>query len=212
MRKFGCGSRMKKAVVDAINWRARKIPTWAVYIVCLMPVPYFLYLGMTGGLGREPINALEHELGALAFKLLLMGLCISPLRRFAGINLVKFRRVLGLLAFSYVVLHLLVWAVLDVQALDRIWADIVKRPYITIGMVAFVLMIPLAVTSNNTSVRTLGVMWRKVHKLTYLVNILAALHFVWLSKGFQFEPIAYLVVTVGLLMIRIPFKRKKAAT
>ena len=101
---------------------------------------------------------------------------------------------------------------LDVQALDRIWADIVKRPYITIGMVAFVLMIPLAVTSNNTSVRTLGVMWRKVHKLTYLVNILAALHFVWLSKGFQFEPIAYLVVTVGLLMIRIPFKRKKAAT
>ncbi len=101
---------------------------------------------------------------------------------------------------------------LDVQALDRIWADIVKRPYITIGMVAFVLMIPLAVTSNNTSVRTLGVMWRKVHMLTYLVNILAALHFVWLSKGFQFEPIAYLVVTVGLLMIRIPFKRKKAAT
>ncbi len=72
MRKFGCGSRMKKAVVDAINWRARKIPTWAVYIVCLMPVPYFLYLGMTGGLGREPINALEHELGALAFKLLLL--------------------------------------------------------------------------------------------------------------------------------------------
>ena len=202
---------MTNTIVEAINGRARKLPTWVVYMVCLLPVPYLLYLGSTGGLGREPINALEHELGALALKLLIAGLCISPLRRFAGLNLIKFRRALGLLSFAYVVLHLLVWAVLDVQALDRIWADIVKRPYIAIGMLAFVLMIPLALTSNNNSVRTLGVLWRKLHFLTYPVAFLAALHFVWLSKGFQFEPIAYMASVLVLLLLRMPYQRKKAA-
>ena len=202
---------MTNTIVEAINGRARKLPTWVVYMACLLPVPYLLYLGSTGGLGREPINALEHELGALALKLLIAGLCISPLRRFAGLNLIKFRRALGLLSFAYVVLHLLVWAVLDVQALDRIWADIVKRPYIAIGMLAFVLMIPLALTSNNKSVRTLGVLWRKLHFLTYPVAFLAALHFVWLSKGFQFEPIAYMASVLVLLLLRMPYQRKKAA-
>ena len=201
---------MKNTIVEAINGRARKLPTWVVYMACLLPVPYLLYLGSTGGLGREPINALEHELGALALKLLIAGLCISPLRRFAGLNLIKFRRALGLLSFAYVVLHLLVWAVLDVQALDRIWADIVKRPYIAIGMLAFVLMIPLAITSNNKSVRTLGVLWRKLHFLTYPVAFLAALHFVWLSKGFQFEPIAYMASVLVLLLLRMSYQRKKA--
>jgi len=118
------------ALIDGINRSARKVPTWVVYIVCLIPVPYLLYLGMTGGLGREPIKALEHELGEIALQLLVVGLCITPLRRFLGLNLIKFRRTLGVLAFSYVVLHLLVWVVLDVQALDRVWADIIKRPYI----------------------------------------------------------------------------------
>ena len=202
---------MKNTIVEAINGRVRKLPTWVVYMVCLLPVLYLLYLGSTGGLGREPINALEHELVALALKLLIAGLCISPLRRFAGLNLIKFRRALGLLSFAYVVLHLLVWAVLDVQALDRIWADIVKRPYIAIGMLAFVLMIPLALTSNNKSVRTLGVLWRKLHFLTYPVAFLAALHFVWLSKGFQFEPIAYMASVLVLLLLRMPYQRKKAA-
>ena len=202
---------MTNTIVEDINGRARKLPTWVVYMACLLPVPYLLYLGSTGGLGREPINALEHELGALALKLLIAGLCISPLRRFAGLNLIKFRRALGLLSFAYVVLHLLVWAVLDVQALDRIWADIVKRPYIAIGMLAFVLMIPLAITSNNKSVRTLGVLWRKLHFLTYPVAFLAALHFVWLSKGFQFEPIAYMASVLVLLLLRMSYQRKKAA-
>lgn len=198
-------------LVEAMNRVGRKIPTWAVYIVCLIPVPYLLYLGMTGGLGREPIKALEHELGEIALQLLVAGLCITPLRRFAGINLIKFRRTLGVLAFSYVVLHLLVWAVLDVQALDRVWADIVKRPYVTIGMAAFLLMIPLAVTSNNRSVRALGGAWRKLHLLTYPVAILSAVHFIWLSRGFQLEPLVYLGLILGLLALRVPNLRRKAA-
>ena len=198
-------------VADRINRFARKVPTWAIYIVYLMPVPVLLYQGMTGGLGREPINALERELGEIALQLLVIGLCISPLRKFAGVNLIKFRRAIGLLAFTYVVLHLLVWAVLDIQSLERVWADIIKRPYITIGMAAFVLMIPLAVTSNNRSVRALGPIWRKLHLLTYPVAIMAAVHFIWLSKGFQLEPLVYLSVILGLLALRVPALLRKAA-
>ena len=197
-------------LVDRINGAARHVPTWVVYIVCLLPVPLLLYMAQTGGLGRAPIKALEHELGEIALQLLLVGLCITPLRRFGGLNLLRFRRAIGLLAFVYVALHLLVWAVLDVQALDRVWADIVKRPYITIGMSAFVLMLPLAATSNNWSVRKLGVRWRKLHTLTYAVALLGALHFVWLAKGVQIEPILYLTITIGLLLLRMTPKRRRA--
>ena len=191
-------------MIDTINNLVRRVPTWAVYIVYLIPVPVLLYMGMTGGLGREPVKALEHELGEIALQLLIIGLCISPLRRLFGVNLLKIRRTFGLLAFTYVVLHLLVWAVLDVQTLDRVWADIVKRPYITIGMAAFLLMIPLAVTSNNASMRAMGAMWRRLHLLTYPVAVLAAVHFIWLSKGFQLEPLVYLGVILVLLALRLP--------
>ncbi len=199
------------SAVDAVNRLVRKVPTAAIYIVCLIPVPALLYMGMTGGLGREPIKALEHELGEIALQLLIAGLCITPLRRFLGLNLLKFRRSFGVLAFTYVALHLLVWAVLDVQAFDRVWADIIKRPYITIGMAAFVLMIPLAVTSNNRSVRALGAVWRKLHLLTYPIAILAGLHFVMLSKVLQPEPLIYFGVILGLLALRVPNLRKKQA-
>lgn len=199
------------SLVDRLNRLARKVPTWVLYIVYLIPVPFLLYLGTTGGLGREPVKALEHELGEIAIQLLILGLCITPLRRFFGVNLLKFRRTFGVLAFTYVTLHLLVWAVLDVQTLERVWADIIKRPYITIGMAAFSLMIPLAITSNNWSVRRLGPVWRKLHLLTYPVAILAAVHFVWLRKGFQLEPLVYLVVILCLLAMRAPRLHKKAA-
>ncbi|KIC50216.1 sulfite oxidase [Tateyamaria sp. ANG-S1] len=198
-------------MADVINSTARRVPTWALYIVALIPVPVLLYMAQTGGLGREPIRALEHELGEIALQLVIAGLCISPLRRFAGVNLLKFRRAVGLLAFIYVVLHLLVWAVLDVQTLDRVIADIIKRPYITIGMAAFVLMVPLAVTSNNASVRRLGAAWRRLHLLTYPIATLSAVHFIWLSKGFQLEPLAYLSVILGLLALRVPALVKKVA-
>lgn len=198
-------------LVDRINQVARKVPTWLVYIVCLIPVPVLLYQGITGGLGREPISALEHKLGELALQLLIVGLCVSPLRRLTGVNLIKFRRSFGVLAFTYVSLHLMVWAVLDVQSISRVFADIIKRPYIMIGMAAFVLMIPLAVTSNNRSIRALGAMWRKLHLLTYPIAILAAVHFIWLSKGFQLEPMVYLAVILGLLSLRVRGLRKKFA-
>ena len=119
----------------------------------------------------------------------------------------KFRRAIGLLAFIYVSLHLLVWAVLDVQSLERVWADILKRPYISVGMGAFVLMLPLALTSNNRSIRSLGPRWRSIHYLVYPVAMLAALHFVWVRKGFQIEPLIYMGVIGALLLIRVAAAR-----
>jgi len=197
-------------IVDWINGLARRIPTWVVYMVYMVPAPVLFYMGATGWLGAEPIKALERELGEIALQLLVIGLCITPLRRYLGVNLLKFRRAFGLLAFTYVALHLLVWLVLDVQDLSRIWADIVKRPFVTIGMAAFLLMVPLALTSNNRAVRWLGARWRVLHRLTYAVALLGAVHFIWLSKGFQFEPLAYLAVILVLLALRLP--RRSALT
>ena len=164
---------------------------------------------MTGGLGREPIEALEHELGEIAIQLLIIGLAITPLRRFLNINLLKFRRAIGLLAFTYVVLHVLVWAILDVQVVSQVWADILKRPYVTVGMAATLLMVPLAVTSNNASVRRLGAKWRSMHKLVYPAVLLAAIHFLWVRKGLQLEPILYLLVICSLLALRVAPKRNR---
>ena len=199
-------------VVDPINRALRRVPKGALYILGALPAVWLFYAGITGGLGVEPIKALEHELGKIALQLLVAGLCITPLRRFAGLNLLKFRRAIGVLAFVYVLLHLLVWLVLDVQIPAQIWADILKRPYVTIGMLGFVLLIPLAATSNDWAVRRLGPAWRKLHKLTYVVAILGAVHFVWLVKGFQIEPVLYLLAIMALLALRIRrVPRKQAA-
>ncbi|MEL6100706.1 MAG: protein-methionine-sulfoxide reductase heme-binding subunit MsrQ [Pseudomonadota bacterium] len=189
-------------LVQRINEAARRVPEWLVYAACLTPIPVLLYAAMNGGLGRDPVKALEHQLGEFALQLLIVGLCMSPLRRFVGLNLIKFRRAIGVLAFVYVALHLAVWTFLDVQTLDRVWADIIKRPYITIGMAGFVLMLPLAITSNNWSVRKLGPAWRRLHRLTYAVALLGALHYVWLAKGFQLEPLVYLTIVSVLIGVR----------
>ena len=197
-------------MIDWINQTARKVPTWPLYILYLLPVPWLLYQAQNGMLGREPIKELEHELGEIALQLLILGLVITPLRRYLGINLIKFRRMFGLLAFIYVCLHLAVWVVLDMSLLwAQMWDDIWKRPYITIGMAGFVVLVPLAVTSNNISVRKMGAAtWRKLHRLTYVAVILGAVHFIWLVKGIQLEPLLYLAVILVLLGLRFAPKRK----
>ena len=187
-----------------LNQHLRRIPVWLVYLVGFLPAPWLFYQGLTGGLGVEPIEALEHEYGEMALQLLIFGLAITPLRRHLGLNLMKFRRAIGVLTFGYVSFHLLVWLVLDVQVPGQIWADILKRPYITVGMAGFLLLLPLALTSNNWSVRHLGPVWRKLHRLVYPAAILGGLHYVMLAKGFQIEPLVYLGLIVGLLALRLP--------
>ena len=194
-------------MIDRLNTIVRRVPTWVVYTVGLMPVPWFLFQAQTGGLGAEPIKALEKELGLLALQLLVAGLSITPARRYLRLNLIKFRRALGLLGFTYVSLHLLVWLVLDVGILSQIWADILKRPYITIGMAGFACLLPLAATSNTYSIRKLGAKWRKLHRLTYLAVVLGAVHFIWLVKGFQIEPLLYMAAILALLALRVIKRR-----
>ncbi|WP_139280737.1 protein-methionine-sulfoxide reductase heme-binding subunit MsrQ [Shimia gijangensis] len=186
-----------------LNQAAKKLPTWPLYVVGALYPAWLLWQGLTGGLGVDPVKEMEHALGEAGLQLLIAGLCITPLRRHAGVNLLRFRRAIGLLAFTYICLHLLVWLVLDVQIASQILADILKRPYVTIGMAGFVLLIPLAVTSNNLSIRRLGRTWHRLHKLTYAATLLGALHFVMLVKGFQIEPLIYMGVTVCVLALRI---------
>ena len=195
--------------MNHLNQLLRRVPVWLLYTVAPVYPTWLLYLGLTGGLGVEPVEVLEHRMGEAALQLFVLTLAISPLRRVAGLNLLKFRRAIALIGFFYVVLHLLVWAVLDVQALHRVWADVLKRPYITVGMVAWGLMIPLALTSNDWFVRKLRGNWRKLHRLTYVAVPLGAVHYVMLVKGWQLEPLLYLAAIIGLLVLRLRFKARR---
>ena len=184
------------------NW-VRRVPVWSVYLVLAITAVYFFYLALTGALSIEPIKALEHKLGEFGLQLLIFGLFITPLRRYLSLNLLRFRRAIGVMTYYYITLHLLVWLILDVQVPSAILQDIVKRPYITIGMLAFVGMTPLAFTSNSYAVRKLGQSWRKLHRLVYVIAVLGAVHFIMLVKGLQFEPIIYLGVILTLLALRL---------
>ena len=193
----------KLNIAKSVNGVLRRIPAWSLYIIAVIPPVLMFLSALNGTLGVDPVKELEHEMGELGLQVLIAVLAITPLRRITGISLIKFRRALGLIGFFYIFLHLLVWLVLDVQILDQIVKDIIKRPYITIGMAGFVLMLPLAITSNNWSIRKLGPKWRNLHKLTYPALILGGVHFVWLVKGWQLEPLIYLGVIVALLAVRV---------
>lgn len=197
---------------QTINGALRRVPTWPIYILALIPGIWDFYLGFTGGLGAEPIKALEHELGRFALQMFVVVLAITPLRNYTKISLIKYRRALGIMVFVYVAVHLAVWLVLDIQDPAAIWKDIVKRPYVTFGMIGFALLIPLVITSNNLLLRKMGpLVWRKLHLLTYPAILLGGVHFVWLRKGWQVEPLLYLLVIVLLLATRVKVKRAKVA-
>ena len=194
--------------MDVVNRMLRRIPPWSLYIGATVWVVWMFWQGLQGALGVDPVKVLEHTYGERALQVLIAGLAVTPLRRYLGLNLLRFRRALGVIAFALVLCHLLVWLVLDVQILSQILADILKRPYITIGMAGFALMVPVALTSNNWSIRKLGARWRKLHQLTYPVGILAGLHYVMLAKGFQLEPLLYFGAILGLLLLRVDWKAR----
>jgi sulfoxide reductase heme-binding subunit YedZ len=195
---------MQTGLAGTLNGWLRRVPVWPLYVLAPLPPVWFLWLGLTGGLGAEPINALERELGLLALQVLVVSLAVTPMRRYLGLNLIRYRRALGLVGFFYVVLHLLVWALLDVQSLERIWADVVKRPYITVGMAGFVLLIPLALTSTDGMVRRLGAMrWRQLHRLVYPAVLLGGVHNVMVAKVWEVDRLAWLAVILLLLVMRL---------
>lgn len=198
-------------LVDRINSALRRVPTWPLYIVGAAGGPWLFYLALTGGLGPEPIKALEQELGLLALQFLIASLAVTPLRRFIGVNALKFRRALGLLSFYYVTVHLAVWLLIDVQVPALIWEDIVKRPYITVGMAGFLVLVPLALTSNRRSIRKLGPKWNRLHKVAYVAVVLGAIHFFMLRKGIQIEPLLYMAAILALMALRLPVRSPRRA-
>jgi len=194
---------------DRLNQGLRHLPTWAVYICMALPLPLFFWQGIAGALGPEPIRALEHLYGQVALAYLVASLAITPLRRVWGINLLRFRRAAGVMGFVYVVAHLLVWLLLDIASAAAIWADIVKRPYITVGMAAFVLLVPLAMTSTNAAQRRLGPRWGQLHKLAYPAILLGGIHYVMQAKGWQLQPVLWLGAILLLLVLRLGRKSRK---
>lgn len=201
--------------MDRLNALARKVPTWVVYGLGAVPFAVLVWGALTGGLGVDPVKAIEHRLGELGLQFLLASLAVTPLRR-VGLNLIRFRRALGLLAFAYVSLHLVAWVWLD---MGLRWAemasDLAKRPYVILGMAGFMVMIPLALTSTNAAIRRMGpVAWGRLHRLAYAAILAGLLHLVLLSKVWTAEILAYVGLGLVLLALRLlprPARRSQAA-
>jgi len=178
------------------------------FLACLIPFGQLLYNGYQGDLGANPIETITRFTGSWALIILLVTLSVTPLRRITGWNeLIKFRRMLGLFAFFYVLLHFSTFLVLDhFFDFDRIAKDILKRPYVTVGFTGFLLMIPLAITSTAKMIRRLGKRWQQLHRLVYLVGIAGVIHFYWLVKSDIRRPVQYGAVLVLLLGYRLATK------
>ena len=197
--------------MNAAVIRALKV---VVFALCLVPL---LKLGLetfnVGGLslGANPIEELIHRLGKWGLNFLLITLAVTPLRKLTGWNWsIRFRRMLGLFAFFYVLLHFLAYAGLD-QRFDfaAILEDIVERPYITIGLTALLLLLPLAVTSTNGMMRRLGKRWKKLHRLIYIIGILGVWHFYWQVKLDTLEALIYAGILTVLLAFRLVDRRSR---
>jgi methionine sulfoxide reductase heme-binding subunit len=190
----------------------------ALFFLCLFPVARLMlafYAGLSGtsllgftdeALGANPIEFIIRDLGTWALNFLLITLCVTPLRKVTGMNwLLRLRRMLGLFAFFYALLHFNIYLGLD-QSYDwaEIATDILKRPFITVGMLTFALMIPLALTSNAAAIRALGgKAWQKLHRLIYVLTMCAVLHYWWLVKLDKTQPAIYAVLLTLLLGIRL---------
>ena len=177
----------------------------AVFIACLFPFGQLAYKAYTGDLGVNPIEFITHFTGDWVLIFLLATLSVTPLRKITGWNdLIKFRRMLGLFAFFYALLHFSTYLVLDhFFDFQRIAKDILKRPYVTVGFTAFVIMIPLAITSTAGMIRRLGKRWQQLHRLVYVAAIAGVIHFYWLVKADIRRPLQYGGVLVLLLGYRV---------
>ena len=187
-----------------------KAPPYAVlkgltFTIALVPAARLAYRIYTNDLGVNPAETLQLDTGGWALKFLLITLAISPLRRLSGWNrIIQYRRMLGLFAFFYACLHFLTYIVLDKYfAFGEMVADVAKRPFITAGFVAFVTMIPLAVTSTKGWIRRLGRRWQTLHRLIYVSGVAAAIHFIWKVKVVIGEPVYYAAALGVLLGFRI---------
>jgi len=181
------------------------IVIWAVSLACLLPLLWLAWRGYQGDLGANPIEKVIRNLGVWGLRLLIIGLTITPLARILKKpRLIRVRRPIGLFAFGYIVLHLSTYIGVD-QYFDwhAIWKDILKRPFITIGMAAFVMLIPMAATSFNAAIRRLGPLnWRRLHRLIYLIVPMGVVHYFLLVKADHRPPLIYGAIVLLLLGYR----------
>ena len=179
-----------------------------VFVICLVPASQLAYQAWIGDLGVNPIEFITRFTGSWALIILIASLAVTPLRRVTGWNdLIKFRRMIGLFAFFYALLHFATYLGLDLFFDFRaIGKDILKRPYITAGFTAFVVMVPLAITSTAGMIRRLGKRWQQLHRLVYLAAIAGVIHFYWLVKADIRRPAQYGAVLALLLGFRLVVK------
>lgn len=188
--------------MDRLNALSRRLPEWAVWLFGAIPFFWLVWGAVANTLGPDPVKAIEHSLGLWALRFLLASLAITPLR-WAGLNLFKHRRPLGLLAFSYAGLHLVAWLGLDMGLrLGQAAEDLVKRPYIIAGMLGLLAMLPLALTSTRAAIRRMGRNWQRLHRLAYAALALGLLHFALLLKVWTPEVLVYIALGSLLLGLR----------
>lgn len=195
-----------KTIAALRRWQPPRAAQAVVVLIALVPLALLVADAATDGLGANPVETVLHRTGDWTLRLLLATLTVTPLRRWTGWQwLLRFRRPLGLLAFGYAVLHGLTYVALDRGLVwDEILVDVLKRPYVTVGLAALVLMVPLAATSTRAMMRRLGPNWQRLHRLVYAIGVLAVLHFLWSSKLDRIEPVVYAVTLAVLLLLRLP--------
>ena len=181
-----------------------------VFALCLLPLAWLVRDSLFGLLGTDPVARLEHRSGDWALRMLLATLAVTPLRLLTGWHwLTRYRRMFGLFAFFYASIHLAIYLAIDLGGFwSQIFAEIVKKPYITVGFAAWLLMLPLALTSTRGMMRRLGRNWLRLHRLVYVIGVCGVLHFMWLVKSGNTiavrEPLIYLAILSVLLALRVP--------
>lgn len=182
-----------------------------VFALCLLPLARMLWDGFNDGLGANPIEEVTHRTGDWTLRLLLLTLTVTPLRRLSNFpQLLRVRRMLGLFTFFYACLHAITYFWLD-QFFDpeAIVRDVIKRPFITAGFTAFVLLVPLAVTSTQAMMRRLGRRWQQLHRLVYAIAIVGVVHYWWLVKADVTDPAYYAGFLLLLLGYRVWFALRR---
>lgn len=185
-----------------------------LWLLVVLPAPLLVAQLLLDQLGANPIEALEHATGGWALRFLIASLAVTPLLRLTGWGwLVRERRFLGLAAFAWTVIHLSVYTVVDwFFDWSEIWKDIRKHLYITLGMLAFVLLVPLALTSTQGAIRRLGGgRWRSLHRLVYIAVLAGCLHYLWAVKQDVTMPLLYAAITIALLAVRGIQRRRPTA-
>ena len=182
-----------------------------VFILCLLPLGIIILDIYYNNLGAEPVKKIMNHFGEWTLIFICLTLTMSPLKRITNLGFwIKFRRMLGLFVFFYATIHLLTYVGLDYRFdWEPIINDVLKKKYIFIGFSAWLLLIPLAITSSQKMMKSLKHNWKKLHKLVYVIAIFGSLHYIWLSKSIFFKPLIFMIIILVLLALRIKIKKKE---